>query len=602
MRRDDIRNIAIIAHVDHGKTTLVDGLLEATDLLESGHQDAFLDSNPLERERGITILAKNVSTHYKGTKINIIDTPGHADFGGEVERVLMMADGVLLLVDAAEGPMPQTTFVLSKALKLGLRPVVIVNKIDRPDARPEWVLSAVYDLFIDLGADDSLLEFPVVYASGKNRKAGPAPDQLENNLIPVLEAMIHNVPGPEVEPDKPLQVMITNFMFDNFVGRIGIGRIVAGTVADRAPVALIKRGSGGIKKAQVKELRVFEGLSQQRCESAQAGEIVAMVGLEGVDIGDTVADIENPRALPPIVIDEPTVTMVFMVNDSPLAGQEGDYVTSRQVADRLKKAAEADVALRLKPGASPEQHHVAGRGVLHLGILIENMRREGFEFAVGAPEVIVKEIDGVNCEPVEEAVVDLPSDLQGKAIELLSSSGGELVNVENHGVRSTLKFRIPSRGLMGMRTRLLSASRGEAIFTHRFDAYEAVRGDVARRSRGAIISTDTGQVTEYALQGLEDRGVFFVEPGERCYEGQVVGENNREDDIIANVTKMKALTNIRSANKEATVTLKAARDLSMEAALEWLAQDELLEVTPQNIRIRKRWLKGHERKRNGGKV
>ncbi|MCA8938700.1 MAG: translational GTPase TypA, partial [Planctomycetes bacterium] len=523
----------------------------------------------------------------------------HADFGGEVERVLKMADGVLLLVDAAEGPMPQTKFVLSKALALGLIPVVVVNKIDRPDQRAESVVQMVYDTFIDLGASDEQIEFPVVYASAKNRQAGTDPYKLNDDLGVILDAMIDHVPGPEVEPELPLQVLITNFQFDNYVGRIGIGRIVAGTAREKTDVAVCREGSEQVRKARIKQLQTFEGLGRRDADSAQAGEIVAIIGLENVDIGDTVCDIENPNPLPCVAVDEPTITMIFQVNDSPFAGKEGKFVTSRQVRDRLARAAEADVALRVEEGESPEQARVSGRGVLHLGILIENMRREGFEFAVGAPVVIEREIEGMRCEPVEIAAVDLPAEFQGKVIELLSNARGELEHMENHGDRSTLTFRIPSRGLIGMRTRVLTATRGEAVFTHRFEAYEPHRGEVPRRPRGAIIATDAGQATSYALTNLEDRGVFFVEPTDEVYEGMVVGEHCRDNDIIANVVRAKAMTDIRSSTKEATTTLKAPRKMDLEECLEWIAQDELLEVTPETLRVRKRYLKQHERKRAG---
>jgi len=589
--------MAIIAHVDHGKTTLVDGFLEISKLVDEGYQTAFLDSNPLERERGITILAKNVAVNYKGTKINLIDTPGHADFGGEVERVLKMADGVMLLVDAAEGPMPQTKFVLAKALSLKLKPIVVLNKIDRPDARPETVVQMIYDLFIDLGADDNQIEFPVYYASGRDRLCGDSPDKLEKGLEPLLDAMIDAVPGPEVEPDSPLQLMITNFQFDEFVGRIGIGRIVAGTAHNRMPIVVHKMLTGEEIKGTIKRLEVFDGLGRREVESVQAGDIVAIVGIDRVDIGDTVCDPENVVPLPAITIDEPTVNMEFSVNSSPFAGREGKFVTSRQISDRLAKAAEADVALRVGKGDSAEVFRVSGRGVLHLGILIENMRREGYEFAVSSPQVIIREIDGVKSEPVETVVVDLPSEMSGKAIELLGNARGELTTMENIGTRTTLQFRIPSRGLMGMRTRILTATQGEAIFTHRFDAYEPHKGDMPGRPRGAIIATEGGQATAYALTNLSDRGTFFVKPTDPVYEGMVIGEHCRDDDIIANISREKALTNVRSSTKEATTTLKAPRQMSLEEALEWIANDELLEVTPVQFRIRKRALKPHERKR-----
>ncbi len=597
LRRNDIRNIAIIAHVDHGKTTLVDGFLEASKVLEGDYQEAFLDSNPLERERGITILAKNVSLRHRGIKINLIDTPGHADFGGEVERVLKMADGVLLLVDAAEGPMPQTTFVLSKALSLKLIPVVIVNKIDRPDARPDDVVQLIYDLFIDLGADDRQINFPVLYASGRSRISGNSPDKLEQSLVPLMNAMIDAVPGPEVEPERPLQVMITNFSFDEYVGRIGIGRIVAGTATNKMQVAIVKMSNGSVHKGMIKRLEVFEGLGRIEVQSAEAGEIIAMVGLENVDIGDTVTHPDYPVPLPAITVDEPTVTMEFGVNDSPFAGKEGTYVTSRQLKDRLWKAAEADVALRCEPGDSPERFRISGRGVLHLGILIENMRREGYEFAVSSPQVIFKTIDGRRCEPVESVAVDLPTDMTGRVIELLGSVRGELEAMEQHGKRSILRFVVPSRGLIGMRSRVLMATQGEAVFTHRYERHEPYKGEMAGRPRGAIIATDSGNATAYALQNLSDRGIFFVRPGTPVYKGMVVGEQNREGDLVANIVREKALTNIRSSNKEATVTLKAPRDMSLEEALEWLAQDELLEVTPVAFRIRKRDMSARVKRR-----
>jgi GTP-binding protein len=597
MRRDDIRNIAIIAHVDHGKTTLVDGFLEASKVLTGEHQEAFLDSNPLERERGITILAKNVSIRHNGIKINLIDTPGHADFGGEVERVLKMADGCLLLVDAAEGPMPQTKFVLSKALSLRLSPIVILNKIDRPDARPEDVVQFIYDLFIDLGADDKQIAFPVLYASGRNRISGPSPDKLVNTLTPILDQMIKSVPGPEVQPDRPLQVMITNFQFDEYVGRIGIGRIVAGTAKSKMQVAVVKMADGAVKKGVIKRLDVFEGLGRIEVQEAAAGDIVAIIGIEGVDIGDTITDPDFPVPLPAIEVDEPTVNMEFAVNDSPFGGREGEYVTSRQIRDRLHKAKEADVALRVAPGDSTDSFRVSGRGILHLGILIENMRREGYEFAVSSPEVIFKVIDGRKCEPVESVAVDLPAELTGKAIELLGNARGELLSVENHGKRAILRFMVPSRGLIGMRSRMLMATQGEAVFTHRFERYEPYKGDMPARLRGAIINTEGGQITTFALTNLSDRGTFFVRPGDPVYAGMVVGENNREDDIVVNAVKEKALNNIRSANKEATVTLKAPREMSLEEALEWLGSEELLEVTPKDFRIRRRDLKAKMRRR-----
>ena len=598
MRRDDIRNIAVIAHVDHGKTTLVDGFLEAANFFghKTEHAEAFMDSNPLERERGITILAKNVSFKWKGVKVNLIDTPGHADFAGEVERVLSMADGCFLLVDAAEGPMPQTKFVLRKALEHDLKPLVVINKIDRPDARATEVLDLVFQLFIDLGADDSQLDFPVMYASGRQRIASDDPIVPGKDLVPLMDAMLNSIPGPEVEPDKPFQVQITNFLYDQFVGRVGIGRIMRGTLKVKDPVVIIKRDSSQVK-ASAKQIQVFDGLSRKEVPSVKAGDIVAIVGLEGIDIGDTVADPEHPDALPPVPIDQPTITMEFKLNDSPFAGTEGEYVTSRQIRDRLERAAEADVALRVNTDLAADSFMVQGRGTLHLGVLVENMRREGYEFAIGAPEVIIQEINGVKHEPYEEAVVDVPSGHSGKVIELLGGRAGQLVNMENHGVRSVMHFSVPSRGLIGMRTRILTATQGEAIFTHRFVDYKPMAGAIPRRSRGALISTDTGKVTSFALEYLTDRGDFFVETGDQAYVGEVVGENCRENDIGVNVCRTKQLNNIRSSTKEAFVKLKTKRDMSLEAAMEWIEGDELVEVTPKTFRIRKRQLDENVRKR-----
>ena len=598
MRREDIRNIAVVAHVDHGKTTLVDGFLEAANFFghKSEHAEAFMDSNPLERERGITILAKNVSFIWRGVKVNLIDTPGHADFAGEVERVLSMADGCFLLVDAAEGPMPQTKFVLRKALSHNLKPLVVVNKIDRPDARPLEVLDEVFQLFIDLGADDAPRDFPVIYASGKDKVASLDPSKRGENLIPLMDAMIDRIPGPEVQPDKPFQVQITNFLFDQFVGRVGVGRIMRGTLRVKDPVAIVKR-EGTVHRGQAKQVQVFDGLARVDVEEVRAGDIVAIIGLEDIDIGDTVSDAEHPEALPPVPIDEPTITMEFRVNDSPFAGQEGEFVTSRQVRDRLERAAEADVALHVNTGEAADNFRVKGRGTLHLGILVENMRREGYEFAVGAPEVILHEVDGHKEEPWEDAVIDVPQHHSGKVIELLGSRQGLLTHMENHGPRTVIHFEVPSRGLIGMRTRILTATQGEAIFSHRFREYRRMAGDIPRRIRGAIVNMEGGRVTEYALANLHDRGDFFVEPAQPAYVGQVVGENCREDDIVANVCRQKHLTNIRSSTKEAFTRLKTRRDMSLEEAMEWIETDELVEVTPKAYRIRKRLLDENARKR-----
>jgi GTP-binding protein len=598
MRRNDIRNIAVVAHVDHGKTTLVDGFLEAANFFghKSEHAEAFMDSNPLERERGITILAKNVSFVWRGVKVNLIDTPGHADFAGEVERVLSMADGCFLLVDAAEGPMPQTKFVLRKALSHHLKPLVVINKIDRGDARPLEVLDEVFQLFIDLGATDAQLDFPVIYASGRSRISGLDPNKVGNDLVPLMDAMIDKIPGPEVEPEKPFQVQITNFIYDQFVGRVGIGRIMRGTLKVKDAVAIVKR-EGNVLTGQAKQVQVFDGLRRVDVQEVAAGEIVAVVGLEGIDIGDTIAHIEHPQALPPVPIDEPTITMEFRINDSPFAGLEGTYVTSRQIRDRLERAGEADVALRVDTGEAADSFKVQGRGTLHLGILVENMRREGYEFAIGAPEVILHEVDGHKEEPWEDAVVDVPQQHTGKVIELLGSRQGLMTHMENHGQRCVIHFEVPSRGLIGMRTRILTATQGEAIFSHRFVEYRRMAGDIPHRIKGAIVNMEQNPVTTYALDNLSDRGDFFVSPGQQVYSGQVVGENCREDDIVVNVCKLKHLSNVRNANKETFTKLKTVRDMSLEAAMEWIESDELVEVTPKAFRIRKRELNENARKR-----
>jgi GTP-binding protein len=597
MRRTDIRNIAVIAHVDHGKTTLVDGLLEAANFFgHKEHEDAFLDQNPLERERGITILAKNVAFQWKGVKINLIDTPGHADFAGEVERVLSMADGCFLLVDAAEGPMPQTKFVLRRALQHNLKPLVVINKMDRQDARAEAVLDEVFQLFIDLGANDEQLDFPVLYASGVARWASLDPSTPGENLVPVMDAMLDKIPGPEVEPEKPFQVQITNFLYDEYVGRVGIGRIMRGTLRTRDPVTVLKRDGKAVSRV-AKQVQVFRGLSRVDVPEAGAGEIVAVVGIDGVDIGDTLADPEHLDPLPPVPIDEPTVAMEFRVNDSPMAGLEGDYVTSRQVRDRLERAAESDVALHVETGDQAESFNVKGRGTLHLGILVENMRREGFEFAIGAPIVIFRDTPEGRQEPWEEAVADVPQEHAGKVIELLGARQGQLAGMENHGPRSVLRFEVPSRGLIGMRTRILTATGGEAIFSHRFVEYRDAAGDIPRRSRGALIATDPGAVTSYALDNLTDRGEFFVDAGDQVYVGQVVGEHCREGDLSVNICRQKHLTNIRSSTKESFTKLKSRRAMSLEEAMEWIETDELVEVTPRNWRIRKRLLDENARKR-----
>ena len=611
-----IRNVAIIAHVDHGKTTLVDNLLKQSgnfragelEKLEGGQHGLIMDSNPLERERGITILSKNCAVSYTALdgityRINIIDTPGHADFGGEVERVLRMADGVLLLVDSYDGPMPQTKFVLTKALEAGLKPVVIVNKIDRPDGRPMDVMHEVFDLFVELGAEELALDFPVVYCAGRDGWATsqwPVPEgqPKPTDLRDIFEAIIKKVPPPKAEVDKPLQALILNLDYNDYVGRIGIGRIFNGRIKAGQQVALLKRDG---KKVMCKatKLMQFEGLKRSEVDTVDAGDLCAIVGLEGVDIGDTVADPLQPMALPPVTIDEPTMTMLFRINDSPFAGQDGQYVTSRQIRERLYKELERNVAMRVEQGRTADEFMVSGRGVLSLGILIENMRREGFELSVGKPEVIIKEIDGTPHEPIEELVIDAPNSSVGSVMELVGGRKGELKKMEPRGDSVThLKFEIPSRSLIGMRGRVLTATQGEAIMHHSFLKFAPVSGEMSHRAMGVLVSLETGSVTTYALENLADRGIMFVLPQDKVYAGQVVGEHNRDNDLVINVTRMKHLTNMRVSGKEATVVLKAPRKITMEYALEYIEDDELVEITPVSIRIRKKILDESSRKRS----
>lgn len=610
-----IRNVAIIAHVDHGKTTLVDNLLKQSgnfragelEKLEGGQHGLIMDSNPLERERGITILSKNCAVSYTALdgityRINIIDTPGHADFGGEVERVLRMADGVLLLVDSYDGPMPQTKFVLTKALEAGLKPVVIVNKIDRPDGRPMDVMHEVFDLFVELGAEELALDFPVVYCAGRDGWATtqwPLPEgqPKPKDLRDIFEAIVKKVPAPKAEIEKPLQALILNLDYNDYVGRIGIGRVFNGRIKAGQQVALLKRDG---KKVMCKatKLMQFEGLKRSEVDTVDAGDLCAIVGLEGVDIGDTVADPAQPIALPPVTIDEPTMTMLFRINDSPFAGQDGQYVTSRQIRERLFKELERNVAMRVESGRTADEFMVSGRGVLSLGILIENMRREGFELSVGKPEVIIKEIDGIPHEPIEELVIDCPSSSVGPVMELVGGRKGELKKMESRGDTVThLKFEIPSRSLIGMRGRVLTATQGEAIMHHSFLKFSPVSGEMSHRAMGVLISLETAAVTTYALEQLADRGVMFVLPQEKVYAGQIVGEHNRDNDLVVNVTRLKHLTNIRAASKEATVVLKAPRKITLEYALEYIEDDELVEITPASIRLRKKILDESSRKR-----
>jgi GTP-binding protein len=614
-RNERIRNVAIIAHVDHGKTTLVDNLLKQSgnfragelEKLEGGQHNLIMDSNPLERERGITILAKNCAVTYPaldGTeyRINIVDTPGHADFGGEVERVLRMADGCCLLVDASEGPMPQTKFVLGKALEVGLKPIVIINKVDRPDERVQAVINEVFDLLIELGAEDHALDFPIVYASGKNgwaTREWPVPEgkTRPDNLRDVFEAIIKEVPAPPADTSKPLQVLITNIDYNDYVGRIGIGRIFSGAIKNSQQVIVIKR-DGKQVQTKVGQLLHFMGLKRMEVPQIEAGDLCAIVGLESVDIGDTVADPETPVALPPVSVDEPTLKMLFRINDSPFAGQEGEYVTSRQIRDRLFKELQHNVAMRVEPGRTADEFMVWGRGVLSLGILIETMRREGFELSVGKPEVIIKDIDGVPHEPWEELVIDTSNDSVGAVMELVGSRKGELKKMDPRGTNTThMKFEISSRSLIGLRGKVLTATQGQAIMTHSFIRWGEAATEVQHRKAGVLISLETNPVTSHAVELLMDRGFLFVSPGEKVYAGMIVGEHNRDNDLTVNATRLKHLTNMRVSSKEQTVVLKAPRKMSLEQCLEYIEEDELVEVTPKNIRMRKKILDESMRKR-----
>ncbi|MBX3385517.1 MAG: translational GTPase TypA [Phycisphaeraceae bacterium] len=628
-RTSHLRNVAIIAHVDHGKTTLVDQLLKQSGMfrqgelekLAGGQHDLIMDSNPLERERGITILSKNCAVQYLRPvakpgdapeifHINIIDTPGHADFGGEVERVLRMADGCLLLVDSSEGAMPQTRFVLSKAIEAGLKPVVVVNKCDRPDARIAEVINEVFDLLVELGADDHALDFPIIYASGRagwstesqEEAVGASgkdhlPANPDANMRPIFEAVIRHVPAPKDDPNAPLQLLITTLDYNDYVGRIGIGRVFNGSIATGQQVAVVKM-SGEVVPSKVAKLLRFQGLGRAETDNVRAGDLCALVGLESVDIGDTIADPANPVALPAVKVDEPTLTMVFRVNDSPFAGQEGTYVTSRQIRERLEKELQHNVALRVEPGMAGDEFVVSGRGLLHLGILLETMRREGFELAVGKPQVVIKEIDGVQHEPIEWLVVDVPNDVVGPVMELVGARKGELKTMEPRGdTMSHIEFEIPARGLIGLRSRLLTASQGQAIMHHTFERFAPVSGSPAGRQQGVLISIESGSVTHHACELLADRGVLFVSPGDKVYAGQVVGEHNRDNDLVVNITRLKQLTNMRAASKEATVVLKHPRKMGLEACLEYIEDDELVEIVPSIVRMRKRILDESMRKR-----
>ncbi|MDW3651312.1 MAG: translational GTPase TypA [Bacteroidia bacterium] len=593
----ELRNIAIIAHVDHGKTTLVDKMLVHGQLFKAHEKvgELILDSNDLERERGITILSKNVSVRYKDVKINLIDTPGHSDFGGEVERVLNMADGVLLLVDAFEGPMPQTRFVLQKALELGLKPIVVINKVDKPNCRPEEVQEAVFDLMFELDATEEQLDFPTVFGSAKNNWMGEGWEEPADDISYLMDQILTHIPAPVKKEGIP-QMQITSLDFSSYVGRIAIGRVVKGALKESMPVALMKR-DGSMKKTRIKELFVFEGLGRQKVSQVESGEICALVGLEDFEIGDTVTDQESPEALPPIKIDEPTMSMRFTINDSPFFGKEGKYVTSRHIKERLDKELERNLALRVEATESADSFRVYGRGVLHLSVLIETMRREGYELQVGQPQVIIKLIEGKKHEPFEELTIDLPEHVSGRAIDLVTQRKGELENMELRGERAILNFGIPSRGIIGLRSELLTQTAGEAIMSHRFRSFEPLKGEVERRRVGSLIAHETGTSFAYALDKLQDRGKFFIGPQQDVYEGQVIGENNRADDLVVNVTKAKKLSNVRAAGSDDKAKLAPPIKFTLEEALEYIKGDEYVEVTPESIRLRKIYLKEHERKR-----
>ena len=599
MQSMNIRNIAIIAHVDHGKTTLVDAMLRQSGTFRANQQvqERVMDSNDLERERGITILSKNTSVHWQGTKINIVDTPGHADFGGEVERVLKMVNGVLLIVDSFEGPMPQTRFVLRKALELKLVPIVVINKIDRHDARPAEVVDEVLDLFIELGADDEQLEFPVVYASAREGIAGLDPNQLSENLEPLFEVILEHIPAPDVDVEAPLQLLVTTLDYDDYVGKIVIGRIVRGTVHQGESITLVKRDES-FERAKVGKVYVYEGLKRVDVSEAQAGEIVALTGLTSANIGETVACATSPEALPVIEIDEPTLTMNFIVNNSPFAGLEGEFVTSRKLRERLFKEVETNVSLRVDETDSADSFRVSGRGELHLSILIENMRREGYELQVSKPEVIYKMVDGHKCEPVEYLICDIPETSMGSVIELLGKRKAEMVNMTNlSSTQMRVEFRVPARGLIGFRGEFLTETRGEGMMSHVFHGYEHYKGDIPGRSRGVLIAFETGEATTYGLNAAQERGTTFIEPGTKVYEGMIVGENNREQDIEVNVVKKKHVTNMRASNSEEALRLETAKIFSLEQALEYIDDDELVEVTPKSIRLRKKYLDRNSRVR-----
>ncbi len=596
-----IRNIAIIAHVDHGKTTLVDKILHFTNLFRDKEQpgDLILDNNDLERERGITIVSKNVAVKYQDVKINIIDTPGHADFGGEVERVLKMADGVILLVDAFEGPMPQTRFVTQKALALGLKPLVIVNKVDKENCRPEEVYEAVFELFFNLDATEEQLDFPVLYGSSKQGWMGKDWKNPEADFSSLLEAILEHIPSAPYN-EGTLQMQVTSLDYSSFVGRIAIGRVARGVIRENQPVSLMKK-DGKVVKSRVKELYTFEGLGKIKTQEVKAGDICAVVGIEGFEIGDTIADFDQPEQLEVIHIDEPTMNMLFTINTSPFFGKEGKFVTSRHLHDRLYKEMEKNLALKVIPTDSPDSYLVYGRGILHLSVLIETMRREGYELQVGQPQVIIKEIDGVKCEPVEVLVVDVPAEVSGKVIELVTQRKGELLVMETKGSMQHLEFEIPSRGIIGLRNNVLTATGGEAVMAHRFKSYDPWKGPIAGRLAGVLVSMEKGQTTAYSIDKLQDRGRFFVDPGVDIYEGQIVGEHIRDNDLVINLVKGKQLTNMRASGSDDNVRIAPAIKFSLEESMEYIQGDEYIEVTPKSIRLRKIYLTENERKVNAKK-
>ena len=596
----DIRNIAIIAHVDHGKTTLVDRMIYQANLVRRPEDlgNLILDNNDLERERGITILAKNVSVTYKGVKINIIDTPGHSDFGGEVERVLNMADGVLLLVDAFEGCMPQTRFVLNKAIDMGKKPIVVINKVDKPNCRPDEVQEEVFELMFNLGANEDQLDFKTVYGSAKQGWMSSDWRKPTGDITALLDTILEEIPAPTQLEGTP-QMLVSSLEYSPYVGRIAVGRITRGSLRAGMPVSLCKRYDI-VEKSKIKQLMIFEGLGKANVDEVQCGDICAVVGIDGFEIGDTIADFENPEALPPIAVDEPTMSMLFMINNSPFFGKDGKFVTSRHIKERLDKELEKNLALRVKPGVNADSFVVYGRGVLHLSVLIETMRREGFELQVGQPKVLDKTINGQRCEPIEELSIEVPEQFVGAAIELSTRRKGALIRMEPRGDRTLLEFEIPTRGLMGLRSNLLTATQGEAVVAHRFKDYQPYKGDIEMRTQGSLVSLETGEAIAYSMNKLLDRGRFFVEPGEEIYGGQVVGEHTRDRDLNINICKTKKLTNVRASGSDEKVVLPPAVKFSLEEALEYIQEDELVEITPNHMRMRKIMLDPLDRKRNSG--